>query len=49
MQQAELPVLSVEIWIDLESITESEGSQKNQYHIYVESRTVQMNLFSGQE
>ena len=48
MHQAELPVLFVGMWIDLESITESEVSQ-NKYHIYVESRTVQMNLFSGQE
>ena len=43
-----------EMWMDLESVIQSEGSQKekNRYHIltYMESRKlVQMNLFAGQE
>ena len=41
----------VETWMDLESVIQSEVSQKEKnkyYHIYVESRKmVQMNLFVG--
>ena len=46
----------VEMWMDLESVIQSEVSQKekNKYciltHIYVEYRkVVQVNLFAGQE
>ena len=46
---------SVEMWVHLESVIQSEVSQKekNKYcvltYIYESRKTVQMNLFSGQE
>ena len=42
-------VPSAETWMDLETVIQSEGSQRKKYCLYVESRKmVQMNLFSKQ-
>ena len=41
-----------EMWIDLETVIQSEVSQKekSKYHLYVESgKMVQMNLFARQK
>ena len=41
-----------EMWMDLEVLIQSEGSQKEKkqiYHLYVESRKTEINLFAKQK